>query len=88
MATSVKRVLFDVLKPREISIINLSRILGSAEGSEQVDAVVSEADAKTETVSVTISGVHVDTESAIKLMEESGVSIKGIDEISVEKNKD
>ncbi len=83
MAVAIKRILLDALKPRESSIIDLSKALGSVDGVEAVDIVVSEVDAKTETIKVTIRGLRVNYEDASKVMDKFGVSIRGVDEISV-----
>ncbi|MDH5770288.1 MAG: DUF211 domain-containing protein [Candidatus Bathyarchaeota archaeon] len=85
MSVAVKRLLLDSLKPRELSIIELSKALGSVEGVEGVDIVVIEVDSKTETIKVTIKGPQIDHNAVQKVMEKHGVSIKGVDEISVTK---
>ena len=85
MAVEIKRILLDALKPRESSIIELSKALGSVDGVEAVDILVSEVDAKTETIKVTIRGLRVNYEDASKVMDKFGVSIRGVDEISVTK---
>ncbi len=85
MSVNVKRLLLDVLKPREISIVELARAIGAVDGVEAVDIVVSEVDSKTETIKVTVSGPKIDHDSVSKIMEKYGVSIRGVDEISVAK---
>lgn len=85
MSVAVKRLLLDSLKPRELSIIELSKALGSVEGVEGVDIVVIEVDSKTETIKVTIKGPQIDHNAVREVMEKHGVSIKGVDEISVTK---
>jgi len=87
MSVHIRRILFDALKPRETSIIDLSQALCSVEGVEEVDIVVVDVDVKTETVKVTIRGPNVDYEAISKIMEEQAVSIKGVDEINVVKAK-
>jgi len=57
----------DVLKPRELSIVELAKA------------------SKTETLKVTIRGANIDYESVSKIMDQYGVSIRGIDEINVAK---
>ena len=85
MPVAVKRLLLDSFKPRELSIIELSKALGSVEGVEGVDIVVIEVNSKTETIKVTIKGPHINYNAVLKVMEKHGVSIKGVDEISVTK---
>ena len=83
MAVAVKRVVFEILKPRNISTVELSKYLSTTDGTEQVDVTVNESDDRTETLDVTISGSYVNCELALKIMRESGVTINGIDEINV-----
>lgn len=83
MSVAIKRVLLDALKPRELSIIELSKAVGSVFGIEEVDIIVSEVDSKTETIKVTVRGSQIDYSAVSKVMERYGVSIRGVDEISV-----
>ena len=73
----------DALKPRELSIIELSKAVGSVYGIEEVDIIVSEVDSKTETIKVTVRGSQIDYSAVSKVMERYGVSVRGVDEISV-----
>jgi hypothetical protein len=85
MSVAVKRLLLDALKPRELSIIKLSQAIGAVEGVDEVEIVVIEVDSKTETIKVTVKGPKIDYDSVSKVMKKQGVSIKGVDEISVSK---
>ncbi|HLB70549.1 MAG TPA: DUF211 domain-containing protein, partial [Candidatus Methanoperedens sp.] len=55
MHVAVRRLLLDAFKPRESSIIELSKAICSTEGAEEVDIIVSEVDSKTETIKVTVT---------------------------------
>lgn len=83
MPIAVKRLLLDILKPRELSIIELSKALCSVKGVEDVDITVTEVDSQTETIKVTIKGSHIETDALKAVIEKYGVSMKGMDEISV-----
>jgi uncharacterized protein len=87
MPVTVKRLLLDVLKPRELSIIELSKAICSINGIDEVEAIVSEVDSKTETINVTIMGSQIEYDIVSKFIEKYGASIKGVDEISAIKNK-
>ncbi len=87
MNVFIKRLLLDALKPRETSIVELAKALGSVGGVEDVDIVVSEVDSKTETIKLTVKGPHIDYSAVTKMMEKYGVSIRGVDEISVGKRQ-
>ena len=87
MSVTIRRLLVDALKPREVSLLDLSRALTSVEGVDELDAIVTEVDAKTETIKLTIRGANVDYDVVSKVMEEHSVAIRGVDEISVAKVK-
>lgn len=73
----------DALKPRELSIVELAKALGLVDEKAEIEIVVSEVDAKTETLKVTIKGSNIDYKSVSKIMDQYGLSVKGIDEIDV-----
>ena len=83
MSVAVKRVLMDVLKPRELSIVELAKALGVVDVEGDVEIIVSEVDSKTETLKVTIRGANIDYEAVSKIMDQYGVSVRGIDAINV-----
>ncbi len=80
-------MLVDALKPRETSIMDLSRALCSVNGVEEVDAIVSEVDVKTETIKITIIGPNINYSDLTKVMDEYGVAVKGVDEVRIVKTK-
>lgn len=84
---AIKRVLMDVLKPREVSLVDLSVALCSAGGVEEVDIVVAEVDAMTETVKLTLRGSSIKYDEVTKVLKEQGMAVKGIDEITVARVK-
>ena len=85
MPVAVKRILMDALKPRELSIVDLAKALGSVDQKGEVEIIVSEVDSKTETLKVTIRGSNIDYSLVSKIMDQYGVSVRGIDEINVAK---
>jgi len=85
MSVAVKRILMDVLKPRELSIVELAKALGAVDEKGEVEIIVSEVDSKTETLKVTIRGANIDYVKVAKIMDQYGVSIRGLDEINVAK---
>jgi len=54
---------------------------------EEVDAVVSEVDVKTETIKITIQGPNINYGELTKVMDENGVAVKGVDEVRIVKAK-
>jgi len=87
MAIHIRRVLIEALKPRETPIVALSEAICSVSGVEECDIVVTDVDVKTETIKLTVRGPNIEYEGISKIMQEHGMSIKGIDEISVSKTK-
>ena len=87
MSTQIRRLLVDALKPRETPIIELSQTICSVEGVEECDVTVTEVDAKTETVKLTIRGPDINYEQVTKVLEDNGMAIRGVDEVSVTRVK-
>jgi hypothetical protein len=85
MSVKIKKLLLDSLKSRELSVVELSKALGSVSGVSEVDVTVVEVDSNTETIRVTIKGPQINYDEIRQVMEKHAVSIKGVDEISVGK---
>jgi hypothetical protein len=87
MAIHIRRVLIEALKPRETTLVELSQAICSVSGVEECDIVVTDVDVKTETIKLTVRGPNIEYEGISKIMQEYGMSVKGMDEISVAKTK-
>jgi len=87
VSVRIRRILLDALKPRDTSVVDLSKTLCSVEGVDECGVVVVDVDVKTETIKLTIKGHNIDYDAMSKIMEEQALSIKGVDEIDVEKVK-
>ena len=83
----IRRVLIEALKPRETLLVELSQAICSVNGVEECDIVVTDVDVKTETIKLTVRGPNIEYEGISKIMQEYGMSIKGVDEVSVSKTK-
>ena len=84
---SIKRIVIDSLKPRETTVVDLSRALADSKGVDEVDIVVTEVDVRTETTKLTIRGSDVDYEALLNVMKDHGATVRSVDEISVAKSK-
>ena len=82
---SLKRVVLDILKPLEPSLIEFAKIVGKCKGIKQVNLVVSEMDRKTETIKAVIIGNGINFEKLRKTIEEAGGVIHSIDEVLIER---
>jgi uncharacterized protein len=87
MAIHIRRVLIEALKARDTSLVNLSQAICSVNGVEECDIVVTDVDAKTETVKLTVRGADIEYSGIMSVLQENGVSVKGIDEVNVSKAK-
>jgi hypothetical protein len=85
MSVVIREILLDALKPRELSLIELSKALGSVEGVDDVSVIVSEVDSKTETIKVTIKGQNIEYNIISEVLETYAVSLRGVDEVHVSK---
>jgi len=87
MSIHIRRVLIEALKPRETPLVELSQAICSVNGVEECDMVVTDVDVKTETIKITVRGPNIEYAGIAKIMQEHGMSIKGVDEISVSKKQ-
>ena len=87
MAIHIRRVLIEALKARETSLVELSQALCSVNGVDECDIVVTDVDAKTETIKLTVRGTNIEYSGIVTILQDNGVSVKGVDEVSVSKVK-
>ncbi len=78
----VRRLVLDVLKPHEPSIISLSQQLSNLKGVSGVDLTVISVDRKVENARLTIEGEDVNPEQINKIIQDNGCTIKSIDKVS------
>lgn len=86
MPTSLRQLVLDVLKPRELNTIELAKLLCELEGVNKVNVTVVEVDARTETLKLTMEGESIKPEKVQKLLEEHGCALRSIDALSFERN--
>jgi len=78
-------MVIDSLKPRETTILDLSKALCKIEGIDEVDITVTEVDVKTETIKITLRGSDVNYEEVTHIMQHDGATIRSVDEVNVSK---
>jgi len=83
---SVNKVVIDSLKPKDLPLVELSRSLCSIDGVHAVNIIVTEVDARTETIKITLEGSNIDYDAIPKVMERCGAVIRSIDEINITKS--
>ncbi|OUJ19122.1 hypothetical protein AMET1_0774 [Methanonatronarchaeum thermophilum] len=85
MSGVIKRVVLDVLKPHEPSLLELATRISTTTGIEGVNLSLYEVDQQTENVKVTIEGNNINFDEVQKIIEETGAVIHSIDEVAAGK---
>ncbi|WP_020681404.1 DUF211 domain-containing protein [Marinobacterium rhizophilum] len=78
----VTRILLDVLKPHDPSVLDLARALGDL-GDYRVCVRVLEMDKKTETLEIEVAGADVDFEAIHTVIRDLGAALHSVDEVDV-----
>ena len=83
--TDIKRIVLDVLKPHNPSIVELSRRLAGLHGVTGVNCTVDEVDQETESLKITVEGTSVDYGKVEAMVRELGGVIHSVDSVSAGK---
>jgi hypothetical protein len=83
---SIKCLVLDVLKLRNLSLADFALPLSSIPNIEDVKVSLVETDQNTESVKVTLEGKDVNLHTIQKTMKDYGAVIHSIDEVVVEKS--
>ena len=78
----VRRLVLDVLKPHNPSIIELSQLIADLEGIDGVDITLCEIDRKVESVKITIEGSDIVIDDVEKIILDNGGTIHSLDKVS------
>ena len=78
----IRRLVLDVMKPHEPSIISLAQQLGNAKGISGVDITVVGVDRRVESARITLEGDNINYEKIKKIVEDNGGTIKSMDKVS------
>jgi hypothetical protein len=81
----IKRLVLDVLKPLNPSILVVAETLTGAKGITSVTCTIEEVDRETETVKVIIEGNDIIFSSVEKIINDSGSVIRSIDSVTIGK---
>lgn len=82
---TIRRLVIDLLKPLEASLIEISKSLSELKGVNGVNIVVYEIDRKTETLKATIEGENIIFDEVKDVLEKYGVVIHSLDEVATGK---
>ena len=79
---SIRRLVLDVLKPHQPSMLELSKKLAVIEGISGVNLTLDEVDQETESIKITIEGRDIDFDSVKDIIAEFGAVIHSVDSVS------
>ncbi len=77
----VRRLVLDVLKPHEPTIIEVAQLLSELEGVKAVNISIYEIDRRVENAKVTIEGDDISFEEVERVIQENGGAVHSIDEV-------
>ncbi len=80
--TGIKRLVLDVLKPHQPSILELARAIGALKHVTGVNLSLLEVDTQTENIKITVEGVNIDFDELQRVIEDMGAVIHSIDEVA------
>lgn len=81
----LRRLVLDVLKPHNPSILDMSTKLSRLKGIDGVNIITIEIDKEVENVKVIIEGPNIQFNKIKKIMEDSGGAIHSVDEVAAGK---
>jgi hypothetical protein len=81
----LRRLVIDVLKPLEPSIVEMVQILAELEGVDGVNISIYEIDRRVENAKLTVEGQNVPYQQIIEMIEENGGAVHSIDEVAAGK---
>jgi hypothetical protein len=79
--SQIKRLVLDVLKPHEPTIIELANDLGDVDNVDGVNLSLYEVDVQTENVKITIEGTDINYNTVTRIIENLGGVVHSVDEI-------
>ncbi|HIE39157.1 MAG TPA: hypothetical protein EYH30_03420 [Anaerolineales bacterium] len=82
---NLRRLVLDVLKPLEPSIVELVQLLADLEGVDGVNISIYEIDRRVENAKVTIEGHNLIYDAVAHVIEENGGAIHSVDEVAAGK---
>ena len=81
----LRRLVLDVLKPHNPSILDLSNKLSKLKGIDGVNIITIEIDKEVENVKVVLEGTDINFSKVKKILEDSGGAVHSIDEVAAGK---
>jgi hypothetical protein len=80
--SKILRLVLDVLKPHQPTMLTIADKLGDLDGVHGVDITLLEIDSKVENIKVTIEGDDIDFQAVAEVVQDAGGSVHSIDKVS------
>ncbi|MBI5060892.1 MAG: DUF211 domain-containing protein [Candidatus Aenigmarchaeota archaeon] len=77
----IKRIILDVLKPQQPSILDFARFIAELDGIDDVNISLIEMDRNVESVKITIDGSDINYEEVERVVNENGATIHSVDDV-------
>lgn len=81
----LSKIVLDVLKPHEPSLIEFCRELVKERGLEKVSVIAVEMDSATESLKMTVEGTDINYNKLEEVIKKLGAAIHSVDEVIIEK---
>lgn len=78
----IRRLVLDVLKPHNPSIIELSNQLSELDGVDGINIITYEIDQEVENVKIILGGKDINFETVKEKLNSSGAAIHSVDEVA------
>ncbi len=82
MASGIKRLVLDVLKPHVPNLVEIAALVGKVEGVVGVNVTLVEVDSHTESIKITVEGDNLEFEKVKGALEACGASVHSIDQVA------
>ncbi len=79
--SQIKRLVLDVLKPHEPTMIEVASAIGDIKDVDGVNMSLYEVDQQTENVKITVEGSDIDYDVVVRTIENLGAVVHSVDEI-------
>ena len=79
---NLRRLVMDVLKPLDPSIVELVQALAELDGVDGANISIYEIDRRVENAKITIEGHDLDYDQVARVIEQNGGAIHSIDEVA------
>lgn len=79
---NLRRLVLDVLKPLDPSIVDLVQLLADLDGVDGVNISIYEIDRRVENAKITVEGHDLSYDRIVDIIQEDGGSVHSIDEVA------